>query len=117
MVQAQFSVRAADPRMFMLAGELDMATRPILDQAIVDAVLAGGPIVLDLSAVTFMDAAGVHAIIDATDGLPSGCILLHGVRGDTAKLLGLVGIDQMPRLHIVPCTENPAPAPVEKVAV
>jgi anti-sigma B factor antagonist len=89
--------------MFMLSGELDIATRPILNEAIAGAVAAGGPIVLDLSGVTFMDSTGIGAILAALKDLPSGCIVLHGVHGAAKLALDLTGVGSMRLLHVVPC--------------
>jgi anti-sigma B factor antagonist len=90
--------------MFMLSDELDMATRPILDAAIAGAVAAGGPVLLDLSGVTFMDSTGIGAILDALAGLPFGCIVLHGVHGSGKVVLDLTEIGSMPLVHVVPCS-------------
>jgi anti-anti-sigma factor len=50
----------------VLAGELDLASRPLLDEMLLR--LIGGEVeavVLDLSRVTFMDSTGLHAILTA----------------------------------------------------
>lgn len=46
-------------------GELDMATAPQLEQTLRDARLDARLVVVDLRGLTFMDSAGVHAIVDA----------------------------------------------------
>jgi anti-sigma B factor antagonist len=99
-----FSVVGA-PGLLMLSGELDMATRPVLDQAIAQAVAQGGVIVLDVSAVTFMDSTGIHAILDTVLARASGCTILHGVHGSVARVLEVSGLGSDPRLHIVECRE------------
>lgn len=100
-----FSVTSNGPSMFALHGELDMSTRPVLDEAIAYAVAAGGPLVLDLSELTFMDSTGIHAVVQALHSMPSGCLLLHGVHGVIEKVLDIAGIAAMPRLHVIRCTE------------
>lgn len=53
-----------------VTGEVDMATAPELREAIAAADLSGGRLVLDLSAVTFLDSAGVAVLFDyAAQGL------------------------------------------------
>ena len=47
-------------------GELDLATRHLLDQAWGE---ASGQVVLDLGGITFMDCAGYQAIADARRSL------------------------------------------------
>lgn len=50
--------------MITAAGELDIATTPRLAEALRHAP-AHTPIILDLTGVTFMDAAGLHPILHA----------------------------------------------------
>jgi anti-sigma B factor antagonist len=49
-----------------LAGELDIATMPQLEQTLRDSQLGARLVVLDLRGLAFMDNSGVHAIIDAS---------------------------------------------------
>lgn len=51
-----------------VSGEVDTDTAPILSKAIIDYVdQAGrGPCILDLTAVTFLDSAGLTVLLDAT---------------------------------------------------
>lgn len=46
-----------------MAGELDLATSPRLDQALTTALGDAEDIVLDLSEVTFIDSTGLSAIL------------------------------------------------------
>jgi anti-anti-sigma factor len=47
-----------------VTGEIDMETAPVLREALAEAAAAPGPLVVDLSAVTFLDSAGVAALFD-----------------------------------------------------
>ncbi len=47
-----------------VTGEIDMETAPALREALATAAAAPGPLVVDLSAVTFLDSAGVAALFD-----------------------------------------------------
>ena len=49
-----------------VTGELDLATAPILAQALSQAEERGQRVVLDLRELTFMDSAGVHVILEAS---------------------------------------------------
>lgn len=49
-----------------LTGELDLATAPELRRMLRETVLRAKLIVLDLRGLAFMDAAGVHAIVEAS---------------------------------------------------
>jgi anti-anti-sigma factor len=100
---AAFGIDSDGSRTFFLSGELDMATVPTMEAAIAAAVAQGGPITLDLSELRFIDSSGVGAILKALASLPSGCIILHGVRDGIAKVIDLTGIERAENLHVVPC--------------
>jgi anti-anti-sigma factor len=101
---ADFGITSDGPRTFFLDGELDMATAPIMNIAIVDAVARGGPISMDLTDMTFLDSTGVSAILKAATDLPSGCIVLHGVHDRVRKVTELMGVDTAENIHVIPCT-------------
>jgi anti-sigma B factor antagonist len=104
----RMSLRVVDRgarRTLILSGELDLASRPLLDEA-----LAGvgqeriEAMVLDLSAVSFMDSTGLHAVLVAKDLCAQrGCELLF-VRGSTQvqRLFELSGV--LPQLKFCEAT-------------
>jgi stage II sporulation protein AA (anti-sigma F factor antagonist) len=49
-----------------IAGELDIATAPALEQTLRDAELRARMVVLDLRELTFTDSCGVHVIMKAS---------------------------------------------------
>ena len=53
--------RAGDRAVVSASGELDAASAPELD-AVLREQLAAGPVVLDLSELTFMDSSGVRTL-------------------------------------------------------
>jgi anti-anti-sigma factor len=101
-----FVISENGPGMFVLEGELDLANRPLFEAAITDAVLSGGPLVLDMSKVTYMDSIALGALIAAVERLPSGHLVLHGVHGPTERLMKITDVGRMPRLHIIPCEKS-----------
>jgi anti-sigma B factor antagonist len=101
---AEFSITSQGAPTFFLAGELDLATVPLLDIAIADAVAKGGPITIDLSHMTFIDSTGLKSILNAVESLPSGCIILHGVHDGIQRILEITGVDLAANLHVIPCT-------------
>jgi anti-sigma B factor antagonist len=50
-----------------VTGELDIATAPQLRQTLREAVLRARRVVLDLRELAFMDCAGIHVILDASN--------------------------------------------------
>jgi anti-sigma B factor antagonist len=82
-------------RTLILSGELDLASRPLLDEALADVGQERiEALVLDLSGVSFMDSTGLHAVLVAKDLCARrGCELLF-VRGSmqVQRLFELSGV-------------------------
>ena len=88
---------AAEGRRLALDGELDLATTPILEESIATAEIEGDPVVaLDLTHLTFVDASGLKAILNAhrraIRRAGRGITLLNPSR-DIRRLLELTAID------------------------
>jgi len=88
-------------------GELDLATVPLLSAAVAEHDDAG-LLVLDLTAVTFIDSTGVRVLIQADRSCARSGARLAVLAGDgpVRRLLGLCKLDG--RLALV--TEHPSPA-------
>ena len=87
-----------------------MATVPMMNIAIVDAVARGGPISMDLTDITFLDSTGFGAILKAATDLPSGCIVLHGVHDGVSRVTALMGVDKKENIHVLPCALGGLPS-------
>ena len=98
-----FAITSDGPKMFSLSGELDLATLPLMETTIAAAVAEGGPITLDLTRLEFIDSSGVGSILRSLKALPSGCIILHGVRNAVQRVLEIMGV-KTENLHVIPCT-------------
>jgi anti-anti-sigma factor len=78
-------------------GELDVAAVPELREAIAEAARTSrshGPVVLDLSHVTFLDAAVLGALVAERQALHAagGALTLSGVTPRAARLIRLAGL-------------------------
>lgn len=77
-------------------GEVDAATSPLLRAAL--AVLIDQPgircVVVDMGGVSFIDSAGVHALVEASKRLRSrgGELVLSGVKIGAFKVLDVCGV-------------------------
>jgi anti-sigma B factor antagonist len=91
----------------MVSGELDLATVPQLSAAVAEHHHAG-LLVLDLTAVTFIDSTGVRVLIQADRSCARSGSRLAVLAGDgpVRRLLGLCKLDG--RLALV--TEHPSAA-------
>src|SRR3954449_92337 len=89
-----------------LSGEIDMANAVGIAHSVKPLIKAGGPIVIDVSGVTFIDSTGVQALFAVVDALGDrGCVVLHGVNGTVRKIIDLIQLQSVrPNIHIIDCT-------------
>jgi anti-anti-sigma factor len=74
---------------FRLRGELDIATAPILEQAVAG---AEGPITLDCSELQFIDSSGLHVLVRLNR---NGGLTLRNVAPNMRHILELTGLDYL----------------------
>ena len=98
-----FSISCAeerDRRLFLVRGELDLATAPELEEALVSAIEAGGEVVLDLRELEFMDSSGVRVLVVAhTRGDGRFGLIAAGPKSPVTKILAISGLE--PELRFV----------------
>ena len=86
---------------FRLSGEVDMDTARQMIQQLEPAVQVGRDVWVDVSGLTFLDSAGVHALIDLGYLCGNGGrIIIEGPTGQVEKLFRLIGADTFPNLVI-----------------
>jgi anti-sigma B factor antagonist len=92
-----------DARTVTVAGEIDLATSPQLRQALVDVLhTKGSDTVVDLSAVSFVDASGIGVLVGVANLATSGgghLILRHPSRAvqlllDHLELDGVLAVER-----------------------
>ena len=83
-----------------LEGEFDVANAPELAAAIGD--LGGdGKVDVDMSGVTFMDTAGLHALVQGARSLDGDTpVVLVDPPSRIVRLMELVGVIRMPEIEI-----------------
>ena len=80
--------------------EIDMANADEMRQALLSAVgLGAAVLVIDMSATTFCDSAGVQAIIAAHKQATATGTALRLVAPAVLRILTLVGVDQLMPLY------------------
>ncbi|MFF1743233.1 STAS domain-containing protein [Streptomyces mirabilis] len=84
-------------------GEIDHAVKDLLSQALLseDGTVPPPRIVADLSSVTFMDSSSINVFITAHQRVSNaqGWLRIAGAQESVARLLHLVGIDQIIDCH------------------
>ncbi len=81
-----------------LHGELDMATTPVLDQALTSALSNGATdLVVDLSCLTFMDSTGISMLLSAVQRSDQAgkAFRVRSPNRPVRKALRLTGIDRI----------------------
>jgi anti-anti-sigma factor len=77
-------------------GELDLATAPVVWDEITNVVPASRSLVIDLSAVTFIDSSGLGVLLRAQELLrPAGALLIRGPQPQARRLFELAGVERM----------------------
>lgn len=77
-----------------VVGEIDLASAPDLETRLCQC-LADGPVVVDLSSVSFVDSTGLRVLLAAHSGASDGGYPLGLVVADgpVTKLLSITGVD------------------------
>jgi len=88
---------APGPLVVAVTGEIDLATAPLLEAALVDAVDRHRTVCCDLSEVTFFSAAGINAllIVHERAGHAGSGLKICGAHGITRRVLQITGIDDV----------------------
>ena len=83
-----------------LDGELDLATAPLLKEALVD-LGSERDVHLDLALLTFLDSAGMHAIVALARSLDGNrSVVLVNPSTAVRRCLEITGIDKHPAVKI-----------------
>jgi anti-anti-sigma factor len=79
-----------------LSGELDLAVAGTLQAALDAARPAAELVLLDLTALTFMDCAGIGVLVEEQQRAQADgySVVVTGASGEVADLLALTGLDE-----------------------
>jgi anti-anti-sigma factor len=95
-----FRVTPRSPGELVVAGEVDLSTADRLRETL-DGVIPEDDLVLDLSEVTFLDAAGLRVLIERASSLPEGSVLiLRFPQRIVRRLLQVASVDQHPSIRV-----------------
>ncbi|MEU1471008.1 STAS domain-containing protein [Streptomyces sp. NPDC005761] len=85
-----------------ITGDLDYVTAPELRSAVKELTMAGGQLlVLDLAGLEFCDSSGISALLSARSLAleQGGDVALAAVPANTARILGITGLDRVFTIH------------------
>jgi anti-sigma B factor antagonist len=100
--QASFFLEGMDGCMVVFAlGEIDLATAPAMRGALVEAVESRRHLIVDLSAVTFLDSTGLGVLLGMQKriGATHKSMSLVGPNGMVAKVLRITRVDDAIPVH------------------
>lgn len=88
-------------RVIRLSGDVDLHSSPQARQAILDAVKAGKPLLVDLSGVSYMDSSGVASLVEGyqtarKQGIEFG---ITGPAAPAMSVLRLARLDKVFPIH------------------
>ena len=84
-----------------VSGEVDLSTSPKLRDALLDCILGGASVVVDLDAVAYIDSSGVASLVEAFQGAKSRGhkFALASVGETPLRVLKLARLDQVFVIH------------------
>jgi anti-sigma B factor antagonist len=87
----------ADGTVITVAGEIDLGSCPLLEEATPVTPLAGKTLRLEMSGVSFMDSAGLNYLLKLRQRLltEGGRLLVAGLQGQPMSVLRLTGVDAL----------------------
>ncbi len=104
-VDDAFAVTCIAPGSWAVAGELDMATAPALEQALCSDETPGD-LRLDCSNLAFMDSQGVRSLLIAAGArAPGGRLVLERLTPEVRRIADLVQLGSTPGIVV----EEPSP--------
>jgi len=99
---ALLSVVEDGPRVFRLAGELDVSSTRKLGQVLEPQLAAPGDLTLELQGLGFMDSAGIHLFITTACALRGrGNLRLVDPSSHVARVIETTGLERLNNLVVV----------------
>lgn len=101
-----------DAALVHVAGEMDVATTPVLERALQEALLWARLVVLDLRELAFIASSGIHAIVgSATHARQTGrrVVVLRG-RPNVDRVFTVTGSSDDVELHELAAGQPPLQA-------
>lgn len=84
-----------------ISGEVDLSTSPKVRDALLDCILGGSGVVVDLSQVAYIDSSGVASLVEAFQSAKSRklAFALASVGATPMRVLKLARLDQVFIIH------------------
>ena len=87
------TVAASDDTVtLLLVGEVDIAVQRKLHEALIEAQEGARELIIDMSEVTFLDSAGINALVWAWRRAREGRVKVAGASGHVRQVLEITGL-------------------------
>jgi anti-sigma B factor antagonist len=96
-IETQTDVTAADHTVMAVRGEVDLGTAPELEHSLTEAAERGVPVIVDLSAVGYMDSSGFRTLHRAAMAGPLLLVIPPDAR--LRRVVHLAGLDAILAIH------------------
>lgn len=90
---------ASGPAVLAVRGEVDATSAAELETAMVRLLDSATPIVIDLSAVPFIDSSGLNAVVRVLRSRKGAVVALAGATPAIARMIEIRGLDRMVAVH------------------
>jgi anti-anti-sigma factor len=98
-------VTTQQPFGLRLSGEIDMASAPALEEALLVALADGRPVTIDMRDVTFIDSSGLKVIVaTAAESTGHEPLTVKDPSPAVRRVLELFGMEQLPHMRV---TDDP----------
>jgi anti-anti-sigma factor len=85
-----------------LSGEIDMASAPALEEALLVALADGRPVTVDMKDVTFIDSSGLKVIVStAAESTPPAALTVKDPSPAVRRVLEIFGMTQLPQIRVI----------------
>lgn len=94
-------VTTQQPFGLRVSGEIDMASAPALEEALLVALADGRPVTVDMKDVTFIDSSGLKVIVSAAaESTAPAPLTLKDPSPAVRRVLELFGMEQLPHIRV-----------------
>jgi len=93
-------LETGNPSVLRVQGEIDLATADQLGEALTQALSASQTVVVDMAGVTFIDGAGLRAIVQAAESMNGRAPLTLVNAPRVAWLLKVLGLSDIGSLDV-----------------
>jgi anti-sigma B factor antagonist len=95
-------IATENPFGLRLSGEIDMASAPVFEEALLVALADGRPVTIDMHDVTFIDSSGLKVIVSsAAESTSQEPLTVKDPSPAVRRVMELFGMEQLPHIRVI----------------